>query len=100
MLKDVDLDEVIPFPKFDLETIILEQMQIFQEALKRKKRKEQLKKEHKQRQVLYDIRDIFLDAFDITDVNEDKSIVKQLVHIVDKVNIEDIEANTKLMEWL
>ena len=40
-----------------------------------------------------------MNTFDIINVQEEKSIVEQIVHIVDKVNIEDIEANTKLMEW-
>ena len=43
--------------------------------------------------VLYDIKDIFVEAFDIIDVNDNQTIVEQLVHIVDKVNIEDIDAN-------
>ena len=43
---------------------------------------------------------IFVEAFDITNINEDKSIVEKLVHIFDEVNTEDMEANTKLMTWL
>ena len=50
-------------------------------------------------EVFHDIKDIFVEAFDINDVNNDQTIVKQLVYIVDKVNAEDIEANTKLMNW-
>ena len=98
MIEDVDLNEVITIPKFDLETLTLEKIQILQEAFKKKKRQEKLKKEHTKRQVLYDKKDIFLDAFDIKYVQEDKSIVEQLVHTVDKVNTEDIETNMKLME--
>ena len=69
-----------------------------QDALQRKTKQEQLRKEHKKMQVLYDTKDIFVEAFDTNELNEDRSRVEQLVHIVDKVNIEDIEANTKLME--
>ena len=98
--KDVSLDEVIELPMFDLNTITLEKMQILQEALKRKTRQEQLRKEHKERQVLYDVKDIFVEAFDIMDVNEDKPILEKLVHIVEKFNTKDIEANTKLVIWL
>ena len=50
-------------------------------------------------EVFYDIKDIFIEAFDLTNVNNDQTIVEKLVHIVDKVNTEDIEANTKLMDW-
>lgn len=49
ILEDVDLDEVISIPKFDLETLTLEQIQILQATLKRKKWQEQLRQEHKQR---------------------------------------------------
>ena len=93
--KDVSLDEVIELPNFDLSNITLEKMQILQEALKRKTSQEQLRKEHKEMQVLYDVEDIFVETFDIVDINEDKPILEQLVHIVEKVNTDDIEANTK-----
>ena len=76
MMEDVELNEVITIPKFDLEFLSLEQIQILQEALKKKQRKEQLRKEHNQRKFLYDIKDIFLDAFEITNIQEDKSIVE------------------------
>ena len=95
--EDVSLDEVIELHNFDLSIITLDQMQILFEALRRKIRQEQLKQEQKKKQVLYDIKDIFVDAFDIVDINEDKAIVEQLVHIFDKVNMEGIEANSKLM---
>ena len=32
-------------------------------------------------------------------MKNDNPIIEQLVHIVDKVNTEDIEAHTKLMAW-
>ena len=40
-----------------------------------------------------------MEAFDITNLNVNKPIGEQLVHIVDKINTEDIETNTKLMKW-
>ena len=49
---------------------------------------------------MIDIKDIFVEYFDISNVNNDKPIIEQLVHIVDKVNTKDIEANTKLMAWI
>ena len=66
----------------------------------RKKRQEQLKKEHKQRQLIYNIKGIFLNAFTIDDITRDKPIIEKLVHIVDKVNTVDNESNTKLIMWL
>ena len=68
---DVKLDEVIELPKFDLATITIEEMSILQEALAKKKNQELLRREHKQRQVLYDIKEIFLDAFSLPTPNED-----------------------------
>lgn len=38
------------------------------------------------------MKDIFVEAFDISDINDDKTIVEKLLYIVDKVNTEDIEA--------
>lgn len=49
-------------------------------------------------EVFHDIKDIFVEAFDIIDVKNDQTIMEQLFHIVDNVNTEDIEANTKLMD--
>ena len=46
---------------------------------------------------MYDIKDIFVETFDIVDVNNEKSIIEKLVDIFVKFNIKDIEANTKLM---
>ena len=46
-----------------------------------------------------DIKDIFVDVFEIHNLNKKAPILEQLVHIVDKVNHEDIETNEKLMKW-
>ena len=70
-----------------------------QTILQRKTRQEQLRKEKRQIDVLHDIKDIFVEAFDILYVNDNQTIVEQLVHIVDKVNTKDIDANTKLIDW-
>lgn len=53
--EDIDLDEVIELPKFDLAKITLNEMEILQEVLKKKTRQEQLRREHKQKKVLFDI---------------------------------------------
>ena len=46
MIEDVDLNEVVTIPKFELEYLNLKEIQILQESLKKKKKKEKLKKEH------------------------------------------------------
>ena len=82
-------------PKFDLAIIIIEQMSILQDALARKKHKEQLRREHKQKQALQDIKEIFLDAFNLYAPAEDKSIMDQLVNIVKQVNDTNLDSNVK-----
>ena len=72
VFEDVSLDEVIELPKFNFTTITLDQIKILQEALKRKPRQEQFRKEYKERHVLYEVKEIFLKSFDIMDVNEEK----------------------------
>lgn len=49
---------------------------------------------------MYDIKDIFIDAFDITDITKEKPTMEQLVQIVYNINTTNIETNKKLMEWL
>ena len=68
-----------------------------QHILYRKTKKEQKRRELRQQEVLHDIKDILVEAFDIINVNANQTIGEQLVHIVDKINIEEIEANRKLM---
>ena len=40
-----------------------------------------------------------MEAFDIADLNVNKPIGENLVHIINKTNTENIETNTKLMKW-
>ena len=40
-----------------------------------------------------------MEAFHITDLNVNKSIGEQLVHIIENINAKDIETNIKLMKW-
>lgn len=53
-------------------------MNVLQEALQRKKRKEILRREHKQKQDLYEIKDIFVDAFSLLDSLSDKPIIDKI----------------------
>ena len=48
---------------------------------------------------MFEIKDIFIDAFSLSDSLIDKPIIEQLVHMVDKIKDEDIETNVKLLEW-
>ena len=72
----------------------------WQEALTRKKNQELLRREHKQKQSLIEIKEIFLDAFSLLTLDENKSIIKQLNNIVERVSDIDLDTNVKSLEWL
>ena len=63
------------------------------------KMQEILRKEYKHKQKLYEIKDIFMDAFSLQWPDESKHIIEKLADIVDQVTNEDLETNAKLMEW-
>ena len=84
------MDEEIVIPKYEYDNITLEQINLMQEALERKKKKEILKNEYKQKQALHEIKDIFLDAFSLQTPNETKPIMEQLSDIVDRVQSEEV----------
>ena len=44
---DINLDEYIFIPKYDYDTLTLEQIGILQQALERKKHQEMLRREHR-----------------------------------------------------
>ena len=52
-------------PQFDFATMSLEDINLMQVALEKKKQQEILRKEYKERKALLDIKDIFLDAFSL-----------------------------------
>ena len=96
---DVSLDEEVVLPKFYLEKIIIDHMGRLQEALAKKKNQELLRREHRQKKSLIDIKEIFLDAFSLSNPNEIKPIIKKLTNIVEKVNDTNLDTNVKLFEW-
>lgn len=73
-------------------------MQELQILLSCKEKQEQQRREKKRRQVLHTIKDIFIDAFGITNVNNQHTILDQLVYLVDKIQTDDIETNEKLLQ--
>ena len=58
-----------------------------------------MRKEYKQRNALQNIKEIFLDAFTVTSLDESKDIIEQLFDIVEQVTDVDLDTNVKLMEW-
>ena len=93
------IDEIIEMPQLDLANLTLEKTLFLQEVLEKKKMQEQINRELKKKKVLYDEKNIFVDAFDIQNFDEDATIINQLVTIVDQVNDGNMESNKKLMEW-
>ena len=58
-----------------------------------------MRREHQQKQVLYEINDIFLDKCVVNDFYEKDPIIEQLVKIVEKLNNPNIATQEKLMQW-
>ena len=58
-----------------------------------------LRREHRQKQALLDIKDIFLDVFSLPNPKGTKPLIEQLIDIVEKVSKEDLDTNAKLLEW-
>ena len=96
---DAFLDEEIVISQFDFATMSLEDINLMQVALEKKKQQEILTKEYKQRHAPQDIKDIFLDAFTLPPPYESKEIIEQLSDIVEQVTNANLETNVKLMEW-
>lgn len=92
---EVSLDEIIEIALLDLANLTLEQTILLQEFLTKKKRQEEIRREHKQKQVLNDVNHTFVDAFVIHNFEEGAPIINQIVNIVDQVNDGDMESNVK-----
>ena len=67
---------------------------------RKEKHQEMLRREHMKKQVLKEIKYIFLDAFSLPTLDETKSLMEQMIDIVEKVSNEDLDTNAKLLEWL
>ena len=74
-------------------------MNEIQSALDKRRRQEEMRKEYKYMQVMNEIKDIFMDAFNLKPLDQTRPIIEKLLDIVDQVNNEDHDTNTKLMEW-
>ena len=48
---------------------------------------------------MIEIKEIFLDAFSLPNLGENKPIIEQLTNIVERVNDMDLDTNIKLIEW-
>ena len=82
--KPLTLDEVIVIPNFDPYKLTLDQLNTLQYFLARKTNQEELRREHQQRQVLHDINDIFVGAYDIKDIDENAHVIAQFIYIFER----------------
>lgn len=80
-------------PQFDLENLTLQKKNLLQKILNKKKRQEELRRELKQQHTLQDVKHIFVDAFDIKNVDEETPIIDQIVNIIYQVSAENFESN-------
>ena len=97
--EDIDLNENIFITKFYLDNLNLEKIEDMQLALHKKTRQEQKRWELRQQEILHDIKDIFVEVFDISNLNVNKPIEDQLIYSIDKIQTEDIETHTKFIQW-
>ena len=82
---DPFLDETIIIPHFESATMTLDDLNKLQATIDRKRQQEILRREHRQKHALQNIKDIFLDAFSVDTIDESKDIIDQLSDIVDQV---------------
>ena len=59
------LDEEIKIPYYDSSTLIEEKMNEIQSALDKRRRQEAMRKDHKYKQEMNEIKDIFTDGFSL-----------------------------------
>ena len=95
-----ELDEEIDIPYYDSSTLTKENMNEIQSALDKRRRQEAMRKEYKYKEAMNEIKDIFMDAFNLQSPDAKRPILEKLSDIVDQVNNEDHDTNAKLMEWL
>ena len=84
--------------QFNFATLTLEDINMMQVALKKKKQQEIMRKEYKQKHAMQDIKDIFLDAFSLPPPNETKDIMEQLSNIVEQVTNANLDINFIFLE--
>lgn len=71
----ISLVEVIDIPKWNLANLTFEKTVTLQEILAKKKKQEEMRKKTKQKKVLHDIKNIFIDTFDIKKIDEKAPII-------------------------
>ena len=95
--EDIDLDEDIVIPNWDISTINLDQINIISELLQKKAKQKKLREEkRRENQVLEDVKNILIDALS-TEVDSTQPILVQLAEVVHKFN-EDLNGQEKLLQ--
>lgn len=78
--KQVTVGEEIIIPNWDSSNLSEEKMEILSELFSRKARQDELRREHQQRWILHDIKDIFLDTIIVDDLDEKDPIIELLLN--------------------
>lgn len=77
-------------------------MKILSELFSTKNKKDELRRENQQNkahnQILYDIKDIFLDSFFVDNLDDNDPIVDKLIKIVKKLTNPEIDTNEMLTQ--
>lgn len=76
-----------------------DQIKILSDLLARKAKQVKMRRGHQHKQVLHDIKNIFLDTIFFDDLDEKAPIIDQLVKIVERLIDPDINTQPKLMHW-
>ena len=94
--EEIDLDEEIVIPNWDISNLTPNQMHIFGELLQKKERQQRLREErNKEFKILEDAKNILTQALS-TEVESSQPILFQLVEAVHKFN-EDLDGQEKLL---
>ena len=97
MEEDIDLDEEIVIPNWDISNLNLDQMQKFGELLQMKDKKKRLREErYKEFQIIEDVKNILAKEINI-EVETSQPILNQLAEAVQKFD-EDMNGQDKLLQ--
>ena len=79
--KLVTIDEVIVVPNWDTNKLTYDQMKTLSELLARNTKHEEIWREYQHKQLLDEIKEIFLETIDVENLYEKAQIIEKLVQI-------------------
>lgn len=94
----VTIDEVILILECDPRTLSPESLSIYGELCSRKAAQENLRQEHKRKEVLNDVQDILQQIVPETNIDENTPIIDQLATLADKINAPNTDVDKRIEE--